>query len=65
MTLEEIIYYERKEAVEEVKARQLIFYITNMMKNLHLDLSAACEGLGVTEEDYNKAKELLEESLEN
>lgn len=65
MTLGDIIYYERKEAAEEAaeeaKARQLIFYITNTMKNLHLDLSAACEGLGVTEEDYNKAKELLKE----
>lgn len=65
MTLGDIIYYERKEAAEEAaeeaKAKQLIFDITNTMKNLHLDLTAACKGLGVTEEEYNRAKKLLEE----
>ncbi len=69
MTLGDIIYYERKEAAEEAaeeaKARQLVFHITNTMKNLHLDLPAACEGLGVTEEEYHKAKKLLEESPES
>lgn len=63
MTLGDIIDWEREEAAEEAKARQLIFHITNTMKNLHLDLAAACEGLGVTEEEYHKAKKLMEESL--
>lgn len=65
MTLGDIIDWEREEAAEEAKARQLIFYITNTMKNLHLDLAAACEGLGVTEEEYHKAKKLMEESPES
>lgn len=64
MTLGDIIDCEREEAAEEAKARQLIFHITNTMKNLHLDLSAACEGLGVTEEDYNKAQKLIRDSEE-
>ena len=63
MTLGDIIDWERKEAAEEAaeeaKAKQLIFYITNTMNNLHLDLPAACEGLGITEADYHKAEEVI------
>lgn len=62
MTLGDIIDWEREEAAEEAKARQLIFHITNTMKNLHLDLPAACEGLGITEEDYHKAEEVIKEA---
>lgn len=62
MTLGDIIDWEREEAAEEAKARQLVFLITNTMKNLHLDLSAACEGLGIMEADYHNAEEVIKEA---
>ncbi|MBP3459706.1 MAG: hypothetical protein J6K58_10915 [Lachnospiraceae bacterium] len=63
MTLGDIIDWERKEAAEEAaeeeNARQLVFYIENAMGNLDSDLESVCKILGVTKEDYEKAKELL------
>lgn len=63
MTLGDIIDWERKEAAEEAaekeNARQLVFHIENAMGNLDSDLESVCKILGVTKEDYEKAKELL------
>lgn len=41
-------------------ARILLFNVDNAMKNFHVDLERACEGLGMTVEAYKAAKELLE-----
>lgn len=63
MTLGDIIDWEREEAAEEAEkrtaAQQLLLHVENAMQNLKSDLATACRILGVTEEDYQKAKELL------
>lgn len=42
----------------------LVKNINSAMRNFHIDLSEACRGLGVTVEEYEKAKELLENEKE-
>ncbi len=63
MTLGDIIDCEREEAAEEAEkrtaAQQLIIHVDNIMKNMGINLQEACVGLGVTEEDYHSAKEML------
>ena len=63
MTLGDIIDCEREEAAEEAEkrtaAQQLIIHVDNLMKNMGINLQEACAGLGVTEEDYHSAKEML------
>lgn len=50
----------KKEAAEEAVAEELINSVENTMKNFNVSLEKTCNGLGHTVEEYNKAKELLE-----
>lgn len=44
--------------IEQGKAKTLIKSIDSIMKNLNLDLSKACEIIGVTQEEYIHSKQL-------
>ena len=44
---------------DEGRSRALVGIVENAMKNFHLDLQSACEGIGTTVEAYEKAKLLL------
>lgn len=58
--MEEAIERERAEAREEAKAEILLQGVEQVMKNLSTDLSEACRILGISLEEYEKAKELCE-----
>lgn len=51
---EEIAY-----AREEVRSEDLVKNVEAAMKNFHVDLQRACEGVGTTLEEYHKAKEYI------
>ena len=46
----------REEGREEGKAELLIGNVESLMNRLHWDLQTACEGLGITVEEYQKAR---------
>lgn len=48
-----------EQGLEQGKAENLIKNVQSIMKNLSLDLPKACEGLGITVDEYQKAKEKL------
>ena len=52
------------EGLMKGKSDMLVKNINSAMRNFHIDLSEACRGLGVTVEEYDKAKELLENEKE-
>ncbi len=52
------------EGLMKGKSDMLVKNINSAMRNFHIDLSEACRGLGVTVEEYEKAKELLENEKE-
>ena len=43
----------------EGRAEALVNSVESVIKNFHVDLHEACEGTGVTVEDYYKSKETL------
>lgn len=43
--------------LEEGRLKTLIKYVESAMKNFNIDLQQACEGLGTTVEEYEKAKQ--------
>ena len=48
-----------KEGTKEGVAQTLIKNVEAVRKNFKIDLRAACEGLGITVEEYEKAKEQI------
>lgn len=50
----------REEGLKRGEAQTLVRNIESLMHNFQVDLSKACEGIGVTVETYQQAKELLE-----
>lgn len=48
----------RLAGIEQGKAKTLIKSIDSIMKNLNLDLSKACEIIGVTQEEYIHSKQM-------
>lgn len=51
---EEIAY-----AREEGRSKVIVRSVESLMKNLHVDLQRACDGVGTTLEEYHKAKEFI------
>jgi len=45
------------------EANALIKYVESAMKNFHVSLQEACEGLGITIEEYEKAR--IQKGLDN
>ena len=45
---------------QKAVAREFLSNVDNVMTNFNISLDNACQGLGHTVEEYNKAKELLE-----
>lgn len=45
-----------EEGREEERSRMIVQMVDSAMTNFHVDLEAACKGLGITVEEYNKAK---------
>lgn len=43
--------------LEEGRLKTLVKYVESAMKNFNIDLQQACEGLGTTVEEYEKAKQ--------
>ena len=58
--MEEAIAKERAEAREEAKAESLLQSVERIMKSFSVDLAEACRVLGVSFEEYEKAKEICE-----
>lgn len=48
-----------EQGLEQGRAHTLIENIEAAMKNFHVDLQGACEGLGVSLDEYNRAKEQI------
>lgn len=46
----------REEGREEEHSRMIVKMVDSAMTNFHVDLEVACKGLGLTVEEYNKAK---------
>ena len=49
----------RREGKIEGKAENLIKSVESAMKSFHVDLGTACEGLGFSLKEYERAKKLL------
>jgi hypothetical protein len=47
----------RQEGVQEGISRGIMQSVDNVMKNVHMPLKEACDAIGITVADYNKAKE--------
>ena len=48
-----------EQGIEQGRAHTLIENVEAAMKNFHVDLQGACEGLGVSLDEYNRAKEQI------
>ena len=69
---ERVIYVDaredgRRDGLEEGRresefnmAKMLVKNVDAAMQNFHVDLTGACQGLGHTVEEYDKAKELID-----
>ena len=45
------------QGIKHEHGRMVVEVVDSAMTNFHVDLETACEGLGITVEEYNKAKQ--------
>ena len=46
-----------EQGIKHEHGRMVVEVVDSAMTNFHVDLETACEGLGITVEEYNKAKQ--------
>ena len=52
----EELVYAREEGSSRTRTELIIKNVEAVMRNFHVDLQRACEGIGTTVEEYYKAK---------